>query len=174
MAVQTYTCTIAKNQVPKTVQEGDQSVSGFIMEAGGTNAGASTIGDILILCKIPHGARIVDFWEYHSTGASTQGLQFGLSKGVAAGGGAGLSCFLASSAQNTMNRFSMTNWKAVAGTVGPPTVSVSDTDTSRYANLQAQIVSGTTTTSLKVWFNIIYRMDGPYESLGTAAGPAGT
>jgi len=164
MAVQTYTCTIAKNQVPKAYQVGDQSVSGYIMESGGTNAGISTVGDILILCKIPHGARIVDFWEYHSTGATAQGLQFGLSKGVAASGGAGLSCLLASSAQATMNRFNVTNWKAVAGAIGPPVVSISDADTTRFALLQAQIVSGTTTTSLKVWFNIIYRMDGPYET----------
>lgn len=157
MATATYTASTFKNNVAKVLPAGDMSVQGSLMWGA-----TSTVGDVAFLCKIPHGAEIVDLWEYHTTGAATQVLKFGLSKGVAAGGGGALSCFVSGGAQATMNRFTYANWKAASpGNAMPMTVSVSDTDTVRYSTLHAQIASGTTTTSLKVYFSITYRMDGP-------------
>ena len=151
MATATYTCTTFMN-TPKAVHVGDQSVSGNVVWTA-----TSTVGDIAFLAKIPHGATIVDFIEYHTTGATAQALSFGLGSGAAAGGGANLSVLVSSGAQATMNRFSFANTLGKA----PQVVSVSDLDTQRYAILQAKVESGSTTTSLKVSFIINYRMDGP-------------
>lgn len=158
MATSIYTSNTYKNAMPKAnPTSGVLSVEGFVMWGA-----TSTVGDVAYLCKVPHGAEIVDFWEYHSSGASTQVLNFGLSKGVVAGGGSGVSCLVASGAQATMNRFSFANWKAATpGNLAPLTVSVTDLDTVKYAILQGTLASGTTTTSVKVFFSLQYRMDGP-------------
>jgi hypothetical protein len=160
MTTNTYTCSVFKGNVPKVVYKGDQSVSGYLAWTAASNP-----ADVGFLCKIPHGATIVDFYEYHSTGATTCNMSFGFGSGVAAGGGAGLSVLIQGGNQATMNRFNVSNWKGAStpgGNVFPPTISVSDTDTQRYAILEALIAAGmTATTSTKVWFTIIYRMDGP-------------
>jgi hypothetical protein len=155
----TYTCSIFEGQAVtgKALQAGD-----FTVQGGINFPAASSVGDTVFACKVPHGATIVDFWEYHTTGATAQTIQWGLSKGVAAGGGGALSCLTAAVAQAATNRFSFAAWKAVAGNVCPPTVSVSDTDTVRYATLVGTVAAGSATTSLKVYFSLTYRMDGPY------------
>lgn len=160
MATATYTASTFKNNVAKVLPTGDMSIQGSVVWTA-----TSTVGDVAFLCKVPHGAEIVDFWEYHTTGATTQVLNFGLSKGVVAGGAGGSSCFVATGAQATMNRFSFANWKAATpGNIAPLVVSMSDTDTVRYSTLTGTVASGTTTTSLKVYFSLIYRMDGPQPS----------
>lgn len=146
MALSTYTCTTWLNS-PKAVEIGNSSVSGQLMWTA-----TSTVGDVALLCKIPHGATIVDVIEDHSTGASSQALKFGLDRGAVGGGAGNRSCFIAAGAQATVNR------RSVVGL--PVTVSVSDLDTLRYASLVAQVASGTTTTSLVVNFTIVYRTDG--------------
>src|SRR5438105_4929528 len=100
MATATYTCSVFNN-APKFQHIADTSVSGQLMWTA-----TSTVGDIAFLCKIPHGAKIVDMAEYHTSGATAQGLSFGLDRGVAAGGAGNASCFIASGAQATMNRMS--------------------------------------------------------------------
>jgi hypothetical protein len=154
MATATYTCTVYKNNNGKYFQVGDLNVSG---QVGWT--ATSTVGDIGFLAKIPHGAKIVDFYEYHTTGATAQALSFGFDKGIAAGGGGNLSCLISSGAQATMNRFTLAN-SPLAGNA-PLQISVSDTYPIRFATLQAKIESGTTTTSLFVNFSLTYRFDGP-------------
>ncbi len=158
MAVATYTCTIFNN-APKGVHAGTQSVSGTL--AWGAT---STVGDIGFLCKVPHGAKIVDLIEYHTTGAATQALSFGLDRGVANGGAGNLSCFIASGAQaSTGNRLALGNGPT-ATHKAPIQVSLSDLDPVRYAILCAKVESGTTTTSLFVSFTLSYRIDGPDPS----------
>ena len=98
MAVATYTSTVFNN-MPKGVHAGNMSVSGQLLWGA-----TSTVGDIGFLCRVPHGARIVDLAELHSTGATAQALSFGFDRGIAAGGGANYSCLIASGAQATMNR----------------------------------------------------------------------
>ena len=154
MAAATYTSTVYKNNTAKFLQIGNVTVSGQVAWTA-----ASTVGDIGFLAKIPHGAKIVDFYEYHSTGATAQGLSFGFDKGVASGGGGNLSCLVSAGAQATMNRLSLAN-SPNAGNA-PVQLSVSDTDPIRYCTLQAKVESGTTTTSLFVNFCLTYRFDGP-------------
>jgi hypothetical protein len=148
MATATYTCSVFAAPA-KNVHVGDQSVSGQVLWSA-----ASTVGDIAFLAKVPNNAKIVDFAEFHTTGASAQGLSFGFDRGIAAGGGGNASVLVASGAQGTVgNRMSMANF--------PITISLSDTDPLKYAILIAKVESGTTTTSLLVAFRLTYRMDGP-------------
>jgi hypothetical protein len=157
MAV-TATSTIYKNSQPKMVQAGDNSVGGRItwpFTGPSTSAGAT-----ILLAKIPHGAQIVDFWEYHnSPGESTSVFDFGFNRGVATGA-ANFSCLVAAGANTTMNRFSFANWTGDS----PPVVSLSTKQALHYAALVAVYQSGTTTTTSTIDFNLIYRMDGPYAS----------
>jgi hypothetical protein len=143
----TRTSTTFENYQPKNVHVGVMSVSGSL----NLGATASSNGDILWLAKVPHGAIIVDAYEDHTTGASTQVLDFGLATSGAAGGGASLSSVIAGGAQATFNRMN------VQGTARR--VSVSDNDTNRYGIFGATVVSGSGTTSLKVNWTLQYRMD---------------
>jgi hypothetical protein len=116
---------------------------------------AGTVGDVLFLAKVPHGAKIVDFAEYHSNGQTAAVLDFGFNKGIAAGGGANASCLISGGAVGTMNRMSF----AAAPTSAPLQISLSDTDPVRYATLIAKAISGTFTISVSVTFSLTYRMD---------------
>lgn len=147
MPTATYTSTVFNN-TPKYLERGVVNVNGQVAWTA-----TSTVGDIGFLAKIPHGAKIVDFAEYHTTGATAQGLSFGFASGIAAGGGANASVLIASGAQATRNNWTMANL--------PIQVSVSDLDPNRYAVLIAKVESGTTTTSLFVNFSLWYRFDGP-------------
>src|SRR5690348_9112433 len=103
MATATYTCTVFNGQ-PKFNPTGDMTVAGNVVWSA-----TSTVGDIAFMAKIPHGAKIVDFAEYHTTGATSQAISFGFDRGVAAGGGANLSALGGSLAQATMNRLTFAN-----------------------------------------------------------------
>ena len=103
MATATYTSTVYKNNPAKFTHIGNLAYSGQVAWSA-----TSTVGDIAFLAKVPHGAQIVDFWEYHTTGAAAQGVKFGFAySGIAAGGGGNASCLIASGAQATMNRMSL-------------------------------------------------------------------
>jgi hypothetical protein len=153
MATATYTSTIYDNS-PKFTHIGNVTVSGQVAWSA-----TSTVADIGFLAKVPHGAQIVDFYEFHTTGATAQALSFGFDRGIAAGGGGNSSCLVASGAQATMNRLSLVA-SPNAGNA-PVQISLSDLDPVRYAVLVAKIESGTTTTSLFVNFCLTYRFDGP-------------
>lgn len=146
MAVATYTCSAFLFQ-PKQVHVGVNPMSASLMWTA-----TSTVGDVAFLCKVPHGAIITDFSERHSTGATATALDFGFSKGVAAGGGGNASILISGGAQATRNTWTM------AG--GPIRISVSDLDPVRYAILIAKVASGSTTTSLFLEnFSLSYRCD---------------
>lgn len=141
----TYTATIFAN-APKAVHAGVNSVSGQF------NLGtqAATVGDILYLAKIPHGATIVDVVEDHTNGQGAFAVSIGLASG-GPGGSATFSCFIANGAVNTVNR------RNVAGV--PLTVSVSDNDAGRYGVLAAKLESGSLTTNTLINFSVLYRTD---------------
>lgn len=143
----TYTSTVFNN-VPKYFQIGNLSQGGTVMFGA-----ASSVGDVVFLAKVPNGAKIVDFAEWHTTGATAQGISFGFDRGIAAGGGGDASCLVASGAQATRNNWNMRN--------APLTISLSDLDPVRYAILIGKVESGTATTSLMVNFNLTHRSDGP-------------
>lgn len=153
MATATYTSTVFDN-TPKFSHIGDVTVTGQVAWTA-----TSTVGDIGFLAKIPTGAKIVDFAEYHTTGASSQALSFGFDRGIAAGGAGNQSCLFSAGAQATMNRMSFASSPNPGN--APITISLSDLDPVRYAILTAKVESGTTTTSLFVNFTLTYRFDGP-------------
>ena len=143
----TYTSTLYAN-APKAPHTGVVSVNVHY------NSGATALAaaDIVFLAKIPHGARILDFWEDHSTGATAHAVSFGLAKG-GPGGTATYSLLIASGAQATKNRY------AIMGI--PPVVSVSDGEGARWGILSAKVAeSGTATTSLIINVVCLYTMDG--------------
>lgn len=151
----TFTSTVYDN-TPKFYQIGNVTVSGQY----GFGSTTVSVGDTVFLAKIPHGAKIVDFYEYHSANASAMAINVGFDRGAAAGGGSGVSCLISSGAQATMNRLSLATSLATGN--APMTVSLSDLDTVRYAALQASIVGPNTgTTSVFINFCLVYRFDGP-------------
>lgn len=148
MAVATYTSSVYANGQPKFTQIGNVTVSGK-----GQWTAAGTVGDILFLAKIPNGARIVDFSEYHSNGQTAAAISFGFDRGIADGGAGNASCLIASGAVATRNNWTMAN--------GPLQISLSDLDPVKYAILQAKAESGTFTISASVYFSLTCRFDGP-------------
>ena len=146
MTVATYTSTTYLNAPIKSYHVGNHTVDG---QAKWTAAG--TVGDVLFLCKVPHGARIVDFAEYHTNGQTAAGLDFGFDRGIAAGGGGNASVLLTDATLAATNRLSLG--------AGRIQISLSDTDPKRYAILQATAASGTVTITVVVNWRLTYRMD---------------
>jgi hypothetical protein len=142
----TYSCSVMTEQ-PRRVHAGGNWVHGQI----NLGASASSAGDILFLAKIPNGAVITDVRVDHSTGATAQGVSYGLANGGTAGGVSTLSAFIASGAQAT-------NLYAAAGAL-PYRISCSDNDTLQYGIFAAKVESGTSTTSLIVNFRVGYQVD---------------
>lgn len=142
----TFTATLYAN-TPKAVHAGVNAIS----VAYNHGANVASAGDVVFLAKLPHGARIVDFIEDHSTGAASHAVSFGLAKG-GPGGSATLSLLIASGAQATKNRLSVIGL--------PPVVSVSDGDGERWGILGAILAeAGTATTSLKINVTCLYTAD---------------
>lgn len=150
MAVSTYTSSIWEKFPPKAPHIGNTTVQGKMQWTA-----AGTVGDVLFLAKVPHGARIVDFAEYHSNGQTAAAISFGFDRGIASGGGGNKSCLVASGAVATMNRMSF----AAAPSGLPLQISLSDTDPLRYASLVGLAESGTFTISVSVTFSLTYSMD---------------
>lgn len=144
----TYTSTTFANNQPKGVHVGNMSVSGQI----NLGATASSNGDVLFLAKLPAGAMVVDIIVDHTTGSTSQALDYGVASGGPAGS-ASFSCFISALAQATKSRI------AVMGV--PAVISLSANDPNSYGIFAAKVASGTATTSLIVNFTITYRMDGP-------------
>ena len=72
----TFTATLYAN-TPKAVHAGVTAIN--VSYNHGANTASA--GDIIFLAKLPHGARILDFIEDHSTGATSSAVSFGLAKG---------------------------------------------------------------------------------------------
>ena len=153
MVAATYTSSVWLN-VPKQTQIGNNTVSGT---AKWTAAGS--VGDILLLCKVPNGAKIVDCYEYHTNGQTAAALSFGFDRGVADGGAGNASCLISSGAIATMNRMSLAASPNTGNT--PVTISCSDLDPLHYVSFIAKAESGTMTITVAVSFSITYRVDGP-------------
>ena len=98
---------------------------------------SASIGDVILLAKLPHGARIVDFWEQH-TAADTLGISFGLKTG-GPGGSATYSLLVSAGAKGSRNTYGIS---AI-----PALVSASDADSNRFGVLAAKLDSGSATTT---------------------------
>lgn len=110
--------------------------------------GSLSAGDIVQLARVPHGAKIVDFFEHHTSPASVMATDFGLNFGAAAGGGGNASAMATALAKNTANR---------GGLLLPITVSLSDNHTPRYAIVQAKVDANMSTTAgCRIRLNLTY------------------
>lgn len=142
---------------PKNVEKGDQSQSGQYNSA----AQVVTSADIIQLAKIPHGATVVSFTEDHSTGATQMALKYGFARiggdGTHTGTAGTLLTGRASLIIATCNQAAKNRESVVGGL--PITISVTDLDPLRYADLIAVSAGTTPTTSLIINFVVFYRMD---------------
>jgi len=150
-AAVTYTSSAYANGVVKSVEKGINHIGPVKVQW----TAAGSVGDVLFLARVPHGAIITAFEEYHSNGETAAVIDFGLNKGVASGGGANASCLISGGAVATMNRMSFA--ATPAGWLGR--VSLSDLDPIRYATVIGKAISGTFTISVSVTFALAYRMD---------------
>jgi len=150
MATATYTATTF-NAPAKQVHAGMVNVSGTY------NAGSvvTSIGDIIFLAKLPHGATIVDLVIDTSTGETACTTDVGLAKGFDVGGGISMSCFVSGLAMATVSRLAV---RRPAG-LGPYRISVSDSDPVRYGILACKPAATSASTSYMVNFSITYRCD---------------
>jgi hypothetical protein len=144
----TYSASLMAN-TPKAIHSGVNAIA--VTYSGGGATGSA--GDIIHLAKIPHGARIIEVIEDHSTGATAHTISLGMATGGAAGGGASFSMLLSAVAQAAKNRL---------GVLGiPPVVSVSDGDPNRYGILAAKVAeTGTGTVNLVLNVVVMYTTDG--------------
>ena len=165
MAVGTYYADTI-DQPPRVIHAALNVVTGV----ASTGATASTIGDIIVLAKIPHGAVITDVIVQHNSPASVgQTLDYGIGYPTALASGrpstltgTGSS---ASAVATAVGQATMTRWtKAIANNTGHGAsafvVSCSDSaaDNLRYACLFATNQSATPTTSVQVVGTVLYYM----------------
>jgi hypothetical protein len=104
----------------------------------------SASSTVILLAKIPEGARITDVRAYHSATATTAALSVGINATPAA--------FIVSQPKGAVSRATLgiINYK----------VTISDTATVRYQNLTATIVPSAATTNLKISVAVDYVADG--------------
>lgn len=142
----TYTASTYDTSIPK------QNATGVQYAIFSHNfTAASSVSDRVFLAKIPHGARVLEGYMYHTTGATAQGLSLGLATGGPAGSET-VAAYISAGAQATSNRVAPLD-------VAPFRVSCSDADPNRFGILQATVVSGTATTSLKISGWVMYAND---------------
>jgi hypothetical protein len=166
MAVGTYYADTI-NQPVRGIHAGLQAITGV----ASTGATASTLGDIVVLCKIPHGAVIVDaIVQHNSPGSVGQTFDYGIAYPTAVdsqgrpatitGTGSSASAVATAVGQGTVTRWT----KGIANNTGHAAsnfvISASDSaaDNLRYGCLIATNQSATPTTSVQVVGTVIYYM----------------
>jgi hypothetical protein len=156
MAVATYYADTILNQ-PRAIHGGVNAVTGI----ASTGAVKSTIGDIMVLAKVPDGAMIIDVIVEHVSGSTTQVFDYGLGypASLASGlpstltqTGSNASQFATGVAQSTITRSTVPT-QALNNVVS---CSASTADNLKYACVFATNVSGTTTTSVQVKATVMY------------------
>ncbi len=157
MALHTATGSQALASVPVKVSVNRNVTIPFYYNGGADVVSAS--GVVVLLAKIPHGATILDFKEFHSCGAATCAADFGYA--LHNGGSA------------TASIFASALPKAGAGANGPNLVanaaftlglpfkkSLSDDAEPRFYYFTGKYIPGSATTSLIVQGYVTYTMDG--------------
>jgi hypothetical protein len=145
----TLTASLAASQgVVRAVHAGVNSISGSY------NSGSSVLSasgqSIVLLCKIPTGATVLEVIEYHSSGADTSPLNIGIRDGVTTS--MSVSVLFSAVTQGAVNR-------AELQADGPGLFLSAGTSTERFKYLIASRDGGSLTTSLKVNFTVLYTMD---------------
>lgn len=156
----TLTASMANANIPiRTVEKGVVTAN-FYYNSGATVISAT--GTTILLCKIPHGATVLDYLVHHSTGAATCPADFGYSVLNSAGtASATLSMFGTQQAKATVNRTNKIAANA-AYTAGVPfKVSLSDdVNQPRFAYFTGTFANSSASASLIVQGYVTYTMDG--------------
>lgn len=158
--VGTITASMANANIPiKNAEKGVHTVC-FYYNSG--TAVISATGTTILLCKIPHGATVLDYFETHSSGAVTCPADFGYSFLNSAGTPtATLSAFGTQQAKAIGARPNATpaNTKFVTGM--PQKISLSDdTNQPRFAYFTGTYANSSASASLVVQGWVSYTMDG--------------
>lgn len=148
----TFTAAAALPGVsPKAYQTGVQCE---VFSHGGTASIAA--GDVVLGCKIPHGATVLDCAVKLFHKADTQVT---LNPFVAkVGDGSGTAIFSFGS-QVTSSTAGSVLFRPGNSFAGPTKISLSDDATFRYAMFKVGITAGTTTTSFSMNGYVLYTMD---------------
>lgn len=166
MAAGTYTSTVFANSPLKAVHIGTNTIKGQFTSTAPTSP-PNSLGDVIFLAKIPHGAVITDFAFDHSSTETTFGMKYGLASGWPTGGGASLSFLSPSLAIATVKtRYTggtIARDAARTTSADPYRISVSDSDPNRYGIVAAKIATASASTTFIVNFSITYRMDDPQQ-----------
>jgi hypothetical protein len=158
MALFTATASTAFAGVPIKTEVNRNITVPFYFNSGTTPV-VSISGAVVLLCKIPHGATILDFKEFHSCGAASCPADFGYA--------------LTGGASHNVSVFATALPKAGAGATGPNLVantgfslglpykkSLSDDATDRFYYFAAKFIPASATASLLVQGYVTYTMDG--------------
>lgn len=120
---------------------------------GKINSTGKTLSDIFLLCKVPHGATIVDFRIFGAGAGTAATVKVGV-KGGDGGNGAGADTTLLTS-------LDLASGAGAVGTMATfHKVSLSDTDAHLGADVYATIVSGTWSVSVSFDFQVGWTMPG--------------
>lgn len=154
----TTTGSDANAAIPVRSLERGITVQPFYYTSG-TSVFSATQG-VVLLCKIPHGATVLEIKEYHSTGAASCPAAFGYA--LPAGASATLSVFATAFSQagvdgaNPKNKASTTKY----GVGLPYKISLSDDVMPRFVYLTGAYAPASATASLVVQGYVAYTMDG--------------
>lgn len=159
MATITLTASTLSTTVPAKITEKNTVTIGFFLNTGATVISASTTP--VFLCKIPHGATVLDYKVHHSTGATACAADYGYSGGGVPSANATLSAFGTAQAQaayNSANKGPASTAQFTAGV--PQKISLSDDAQPRYTYFTGKYGTATGTTSLIIQGTLTYTMDG--------------
>lgn len=156
----TLTASMANANIPIRTLEKGTTVACFYYNSGATVISAT--GTTILLCKIPHGATVLDYCISHSSGAATCPVDYGYSFLNSAGTAtASLSAFGTQQAKAIGARPNKTpaNTNEVTGV--PVKISLSDdTNQPRFAYFTGTYANSSASASLIVKGWVSYTMDG--------------
>lgn len=157
MATITLTASTLSVSSPAKATEKNTVTVGFFLNTGATAISASTTP--VFLCKIPHGATVLDYKVHHSTGATACAADYGYSGGgVPTATYSAFGTAQAQAAYNVANKGPAATGQFTAGI--PQKISLSDDAQPRYTYFTGKYGTATGTTSLIIQGTLTYTMDG--------------
>lgn len=156
MALFTATGSQAYASVPVKSEVNRNITIPFYFNSGATPV-VSISGAVVLLCKIPHGATILDYKVFHSCGAATCPADYG----YALAGGASYNASVFGTAQAKATANSPNQIANAAFTLGMPfKKSLSDDAVDRFYYFTGKYLPASATASLLVQGYVTYTMDG--------------
>lgn len=153
----TFTASMANANIPIKSNEKGVQIATFYYNSG-TSVFSATQSTVL-LCKIPHGATVLDYFETHSSGAVTCPADFGYS--LPAGASATLSVFGTQQAKAIGCRPNKTPANTAYTAGCPVKISLSDdVNQPRFVYFTGSYANSSASASLVVQGWVSYTMDG--------------